>query len=451
MSSVFSLDLTRDRAIARLSGPIVGGMVSQTLLNLVDTAMVGRLDADSLAAVGMGSTATWLSVSMLLGIGSATQALVARRMGEQRPMEAGKVLDNALAMGLSAGVVVAVAIYLLAPTIFAILTTSDEVARLGTEYLGMRTIGFPFVVANFAFRGFYHGIGDTRTYLKAIVLTNVVNGVLDLLLIFGLLGFPRMGVAGAGLGTALGLASGTAYYLLRAAPRTGLRRRFGAMRISQVCRQTCRSLASITIPNGLQGLGTALGFLAFYWIMARVDTVAVAVTNLMMNISSAFYLPAMGMGLAAATLVGQALGRGEPDDAEAWGWETVRLAVYFFTVAGILVALVPGPVLRVFTDDAGVIEAGKMALRMVGAGQFAVASGMVLSNVLISAGSARFVMVVNVGFVFVLVLPVVYLACVELGVGGVALAWLIMGLGRLAMSGAMAARFRQGLWKTSRL
>lgn len=129
----------------------------------------------------------------------------------------------------------------------------------------------------------------------------------------------------------------------------------------------------------------------------------------------------------------------------------MRLAVYFFTVAGILVALVPGPVLRVFTDDAGVIEAGKMALRMVGAGQFAVASGMVLSNVLISAGSARFVMVVNVGFVFVLVLPVVYLACVELGVGGVALAWLIMGLGRLAMSGAMAARFRQGLWKTSRL
>ena len=451
MSSIFRLDLSRDRAIARLAAPIVGGMISQTLLNLVDTAMVGRLDADALAAVGLGSTATWLSVSVLLGIGSATQALVARRIGEGRPMDAGKVLDNALAMGLSAGVLIAAAVYLLAPTLFSFLTTSPRVAQLGTEYLTMRTIGFPFVVMNFAFRGFYHGVGDTRTYLKAIILTNVVNGVLDFVLIFGIYPFPRMEVAGAGLGTALGLASGTAYYLLRAAPRTGLRRRFGAMRLWQVSRETCRSLASITVPNGLQGLGTALGFMGFYWLMARLSTEAVAVTNLMMNISSAFYLPAMGMGLAAATLVGQALGRGDPDDAEAWGWETVRLAVYFFTVAGALVAVAPGPALRVFTNDPQVIEAGKMALRMVGLSQCAMASGMVLSNVLISAGSARFVMVVNVGFVFVLVLPVVYLVCVVYGVGGVALAWLIMGLGRLAMSGAMGVRFGQGRWKASTL
>ena len=204
-------------------------------------------------------------------------------------------------------------------------------------------------------------------------------------------------------------------------------------------------------PNGLQGLGTALGFMAFYWLMARLDTTAVAVTNLMMNVSSAFYLPAMGMGLAAATLVGQALGRGDPDDAEAWGWETVRLAAYFFTVAGALVAVAPGPVLRVFTDDAQVIEAGKMALRMVGLSQCAMAAGMVLSNVLISAGSARFVMVVNVGFVFTLVLPTVHVACLVMGAGGVALAWLIMGLGRLAISVAMAARFKQGRWKTSSL
>ena len=451
MYSIFSLDLHRDRAIVRLAAPIVGGMISQTLLNLVDTAMVGRLDADSLAAVGLGSTATWLSVSMLLGIGSATQALVARRVGQQRPMEAGKVLDNALAMGLSAGLVVALAIYLLAPVLFSFLASSPRVEQLGVDYLSMRTIGFPFVVVNFAFRGFYHGIGDTRTYLKAIILTNVVNGVLDLLLIFGLLGFPAMGVKGAGLGTALGLAAGTAYYLLRAAPRTGLRRRFGAMRPSQVCRETCRSLGAIMIPNGLQGLGTALGFLSFYWIMARIDTVSVAVTNLMMNISSAFYLPAMGMGLAAATMVGQALGRREPNEAEAWGWETVRMAVYFFTAAGALVALVPGPVLRVFTDNAQVVEAGKLTLQVVSLGQFGMAAGMVLSNVLISAGSARFVMLVNVGFMFVLVLPVVYLACVLPGSGGVALAWLIMGLGRVAMSAAMAARFHQGQWKTSKL
>ena len=450
MFSLLRLDLSRDSHIARLAGPIVGGMISQTLVNLVDTALVGRLGADSLAAVGIGATATWLSVSMLLGIGSATQALVARRMGEGRPREAGKVLDSALALGAAAGVVVALAIYLLAPYLFGLLTQSEEVARQGTGYLTMRTIGFPFVVLNFAFRGFYHGIGDTRTYLKAIILVNALNAVLDLLLIFGLLGFPRMGAPGAGLATALGLAGGTLYYLLRAAPRTRIRARFGAMRPRQVSRQTCRRLLAIMVPNGLQGLGMALGFMAFYWVMGQLGTVPVAVTNLMINISSVFHLPALGMGLAAATLVGQSLGAGEPEEAAAWGWETVRVAVYMFTLAGLVVALVPGPVLRIFTDDARVLAEGEWALRFLGAGQFATAASMVLSNVLVSAGSARFVALANVGLTFLVALPVVYLSCVVLG-GGVAEAWLIMGGGRLLIAGAMAAKFHAGGWKLSKI
>ncbi len=450
MLSFLRLDLARDRSIAVLSAPIVGGMLSQILQNLVDTAMVGRLDAASLAAVGMGATATWLSVSLLLGIGSATQALVARRIGEERPADAGQVLDNSLLLGGAAGLVAALAIYMLAPGIFSLLSDDTQVAEIGTGYLQMRTIGFPFVVLNFAFRGFYHGIGDTRTYLKAIALTNLLNVVLDLLLIFGLLGFPRMEARGAGLATSLGLMGGTLYYVLRAAPVTRLRVRFGALRFAQVTRETCAGIVAIMVPNGLQSMGNAMGILAFYWMMGRISTMAVAVTNLMVNISSVFYLPALGMGLAAATLVGQAMGRGEPDDAEAWGWETVRLAVYGFTIAGIVMAVVPGPVLRLFTDDQAVISEGMLALRVTAAGQFAVAASMVLSNVLISAGQARFVAVATLVCTYLITLPMTYVFCVMMG-GGVALGWLLNGLGRLLTAGAMVVNFRSGKWKTSKL
>jgi putative MATE family efflux protein len=446
LAKALRLHPQRDLEIARLSGPIVGGMLSQTLLNLVDTAMVGRLDAASLAAVGLGSVSTWLCVSILLGIGSATQALVARRVGEQRPRAAGRVLDTALVLGGGAGVLVGLAIYLLTPQLMGLLSRDGEVVRLGTAYLRYRTIGFPFVVMNFALRGFYHGIGDTRTYLKAILVVNVTNGVLDVLLIFGLLGFPRMESAGAGLATALGLAAGTLYYLVRAVPRTRLRARFGAIRLSNLSRTTARSLVAIVVPSGLQGLGTALGFIAFFWMMARIDTVAVAVTNLLVNISSAFHLPALGMGLAAATLVGQSLGRREPAEAEAWGWETVRLSVYILGAAGILMALIPGPVLRIFTDESEVIESGKLALQVLGLGQFATCITMVMTNVMISAGCARSVMAINVGSSFLIALPLVYVFCVWLG-GGVALAWLFMGIGRLAAGLALMLMFRVGRWK----
>ena len=356
MLSPFRLDLRRDRRIVTLSAPIVLGMLSQTVQNLVDTAMVGRLDAASLAAVGMGATATWLSVGLLLGIGSATQALVARRMGEERPAEAGAVLDNALLLGGLTGVVAALVIYSLAPGLFGLLTEDAQVQELGTGYLQMRTIGFPFVVLNFAFRGFYHGVGDTRTYLKAILVTNLLNIVLDALLIFGLLGFPRMEAAGAGLATALGLMGGTVYYLFVAAPSTDIRRRYGGLRFTRVGRKLSGKVLSIMLPNGMQSLGNALGIMTFYWMMGRISTLAVAVTNLMVNISSVFFLPALGMGLAAATLVGQALGRGEPDDAEAWGWETVRLSVYAFTAAGLLLALFPEITLRLLRAGEGRLD-----------------------------------------------------------------------------------------------
>ena len=444
------LDTSRDRRILTLSAPIVLGMLSQTVQNLVDTAMVGRLDAASLAAVGMGATATWLSVSMLLGIGSATQALVARRMGEEQPAEAGAVLDNALVLGGLAGVVMAAVAYLAAPGIFSILTDDAQVQGIGSGYLRMRTIGFPFVVLNFAFRGFYHGVGDTRTYLKAILITNLLNVVLDALLIFGLLGFPRMGADGAGLATSLGLMGGTFYYLLVAGPGTKLRHRYGGLRFARVGRELCRKVVSIMVPNGMQSMGQALGILAFYWMMGRISTLAVAVTNLMVNISSVFFLPALGMGLAAATLVGQALGRGEPDDAAAWGWETVRVSVYIFTAAGLVLALFPGLTLRLFTNDAEVIAEGTLALRVTALGQFAVAATMVLSNILTSAGQARYVALATVVCTYLGTLPLTYLFCVTLG-GGVALGWVFQGLGRAATAAALAARFKGGGWKSSKL
>ena len=457
MIRALKLQIERDGAILRLSWPIVGGMLSQTMVNLVDTAMVGRLGASSLAAVGLGATATWLSVSLLLGIGSATQALVARRMGENRPLEAGRTLDHALLLGSISGVVMGLAIYLLTPSMFRLLTTDGEVLHQGTNYLQMRTIGFPFVVLNFAFRGFYHGIGDTWTYLKAIAVTNILNAVLDLLLIFGLAGFPRMGAQGAGLATALGLAGGTLYYVAWASWRTGIRRRFGALTLFRrrrgddpVCSRSCFSLVSILVANGLQNLGTALGFMLLSWMMARISTVAVAINNVLMNVSSIFHLPALGLGLAAATLVGQSLGRREPAEAAAWGWETVRLATYLLAAGGLLLVLLPGPVMRAFTDDPAVLQQGQLAVQVLGLLQFSTAVTMVLSNVLVSAGSARWVALVNTGVTYLVVLPLVYLLCVMHG-GGVALAWVLQGLGRLVIGVALMLRFHGGVWKQNRI
>ena len=165
----------RTRRILVLSLPIVGGMTSQNLLNLVDTAMVGALGPAALAAVGMASFLSFMAVAMVIGLSTGVQAIAARRYGEGRFDETAVPLNGGLLLALLLGLPISVVVFVFAPDIFALLNEDTDVIREGTPYLQARCLAVAAVGMNFSFRGYWSAVDQPRLYLYTLLVMHAAN------------------------------------------------------------------------------------------------------------------------------------------------------------------------------------------------------------------------------------------------------------------------------------
>jgi putative MATE family efflux protein len=435
------IDRFRRRRILSLALPIIGGMASQNVLNLVDTAMVGTLGAASLAAVGMGSFANFMAMAFIMGLSAGVQAIAARRVGEGRWGETACSLNAGLLIAVAVAVPWSLAVFWFADRLFPFLVDDPEVVAIGVPYLRARLAGMVAVGMNFAFRGFWNGIGQSRRYLQTLVIMHVCNVILNWLLIFGHFGLPAMGATGAGIGTAVSGFVGTAIYIflaLRHARESGFLRRL-------VDRKTITSMLRLSVPAGLQSFFFAAGMTAFFWIIGRVGTAELAASNVLVQLLLVVILPGVGFGLAAASLVGQALGRGEPDDAVRWGWDVSRLAMVIVGVIALAGVVAPDQILGVFLHEEETIALARLPLQILGASMAFDTLGGVLLNALLGAGASRLVMIVSISLQWGIFLPVAYYLGPVLGLGLTAV-WVAQVGYRALQTVVFALIWRSRIW-----
>ena len=175
---------------------------------------------------------------------------------------------------------------------------------------------------NFAFRGYWNGIGQSMMYLRTLLAMQALNVVLNYLLIFGVFGFPALGTLGSGLGTCLATWAGTAIYCTTAWRRS----RPNGFLTRLPRRETMVTMARVSLPASVQQFFFAAGFTATMWIVGRVGTAELAAANVFVNLMLVAILPGMVMGLAAASFVGRSLGQGEREAARLWAWDLVKVA-----------------------------------------------------------------------------------------------------------------------------
>lgn len=433
----------RSRRILALALPIIGGMASQNLLNLVDTVMVGRLGSAALAAVGLGSMVNWLAAAFFMALGSGVQALAARRTGQGEPRGAVDSLHAALVLAL---VVVLPYSLLLAgqsERLFAWLSADPAVQRLGADYLAIRLTGATFVVANFAFRGFWNGTARSAVYLRTILLIHAVNIGLNALLIYGTLGFPRLGVRGAAYASAIAAAVGTASYVLRAwrlVRAQGFLQEVGAS-----ARRAWRAVLRLSVPTGVQSTFLSAGFVLFYRFAGQLGTRQLAASNVLIQLAMVCLLPSVGFGLAAATMVGLSLGAGQREQATRWVHSAVAVAMVAMALPALALVALPRLWLGALLNDPAAAALGVLPLVLLGLVQPFDAIGAVLSQALLGAGAVRVVMLLSVALQWGLFLPGAYFWAVVGGHGLTGL-WLAFVLWRLLYALAMTAVFRRGRW-----
>ncbi|MDH3647664.1 MAG: MATE family efflux transporter [Gammaproteobacteria bacterium] len=437
------IDRIRLRRILTLALPIIGGMMSQNVLNLVDTAMVGMLGNAALAAVGLGGFATFMCMALILGISTGVQAMSARRKGAGRFSDTAKPLNAGLLMVLAVAPILSLILFMLAPYFYPYLNSDPEVIAQGVPYLQMRLAGITFVGMNFAFRGFWNAIDRSGVYMSTLLIMHACNILLNYMLIFGKFGAPEMGATGAGLGTALSTAIGSAIYFYLAMrhvrPQGFLH---GLPRRSEIW-----DLFKLSLPSGVQQLFFSTGFVVTYWIIGLVGTRELAAANVLINVTLVAILPGLGLGLAAATLVGQALGRGDQLDASQWGWDVTKVGLVLLTTLGVPMWLAPDLILSAFIHDPATVEVGRLPMRIVGATMAIEAVGMVLMHALLGAGDARRVMIIAITTQWIVFLPLAYLVGPILGLGLIGI-WILQGLYRMLQAALFLKYWTKGEWRT---
>ncbi|MBZ2187971.1 MATE family efflux transporter [Alcanivorax sp. JB21] len=423
------LDAVRSRRILALALPIMGAMASQSLLNLVDAAMVGSLGGEALAAVGLGGYANFVAIALVLGLGAGVQATVARRKGEGDPSVYAAPLNAGLLLGIVLSVPILLVFLQLAADLIAALTSDDAVRELAEPYLLARLFGIFAVAMNFSYRGYWNGINRSWVYLRTLVAVHILNVVISYGLIFGAFGLPELGSTGAGIGTTLALYFGSLLYFVQ----TWREGRIHGFMTARPARQTLTAILRVSLPQSLQQLLFSTGLLVLFWIIGLIGTREVAVAHVLITLVLFLILPAIGLGLSATSLVGQALGRKDPDDAYRWGWDVTRLAVVLLFVMALPMWLVPDLILGIFLKEPELIALGRIPLMITGLAICLDGVAIVFTQALLGAGAARSVMLVTLCVQWFLFLPLAYIIGPVAG-GGLLAVWILQALQRLLTS-----------------
>jgi len=437
------LNKQRSKAILALSLPIIGGMMSQNILNLVDAAMVGQLGAPALAAVGLGGFLNYMCVAFLLGLSAGVQAMVSRRMGEGKTEQAAYPLNAALLLILAAALPMTVILYFLSPHLIEWFNPDPLVMEQGTPYLQARFLGLISLAVHFSFRGYWSAIHMTKIYLKALLFAHASNIGISYVLIFGKLGMPALGTYGAGLGTSISITLAVFYYFYCAMKHT---RGYGFL-THLPTRATVKQMIKTSVPSSIQQFFFAAGFTVLFWIVGEVGTRELAGANVIINLMLVGILPAMGFGLGGATLVGQALGKKDIDAAQQWGWDTVKLACITAGFLMLPVLIFPDLILSVFLTDQSVIEITRLPLQLAALSLGVECIGIVLFNTINGAGDTTSTMKISFALQWIFFLPLAWFVGPYLGMGLTAI-WIGHIVYRLILTWAMVSMWQGRKWST---
>ena len=403
----------------------MGGMMSQNILNLVDIGMVGHLGDTALAATGIGSFTNYLAISFIIGLSAGVQALAARRLGEERHSETAVPLNGGLILALFIGLPLCAILYLAIPSAYVFLSDDPAVIEQGVPYLQVRILSMVAVGMNFSFRGYWSAIHMTGVYLRTLLIMHAINIFLNWVLIFGNLGAPEMGVVGAGLATTISLYIGTGLYFFfayRHARDKGFLHRLPN-------RSTLWQQFKLSLPSSIQQLFFSAGLVTLMWIMSQIGTAEVAAVNVLMTFHLTAILPAFGLALAATTMVGNALGRNDTEDASLWGWNAAVIALIYGVTLSLVLIPFADPLLGVFLTNPETRQLAYMPMIIWALVIGLETTGMVLMNALIGAGDTRRSMWISVIAQWVFFLPLAFIAGPLLCFGLFGL-WIVKGIYR---------------------
>ena len=385
------------RTVFYLSWPAIVEQALQTLVQYIDTAMVGRIGAQASAAVGLTSTMTWLVNAPLFAMGIGVLSCVAESIGAGEKERAREFGVQALYFSAFLGTVLGILMVGISPYLPSWLGAEEGLHRDASLYFGIICAPMVFRAFSIILGALMRGTGDTKSPMVANVIMNLTNIVFNFLLIYDtryahigniriLIPGAGLGVIGAAIGTAVAYIAGGIFMILVYCRNKTLSPKGYGLRFNGRLAAKC---LRIGLPVAMERVSACLGQVVFTSLVTRLGTLALATHSIAITAEQAFYIPGYGMQAAASTMAGNALGRRDEKEFRQVTRLIVAIAVCLMTVTGALLFLFPGVMMSIFTEDAQVIAGGKTVLKIVAVSEPVYAALIILEGCFNGIGDTK--------------------------------------------------------------
>ena len=447
------LDKQMIRVILTLAWPTMLEQLMQTAVQYIDTAMVGSLGTEAMAAVGATTTVGWLVGGMISAWGVGFLALIAQACGANNREAAARASAQAVIVTAATGVVFTILTLGLSGLVPVWMQVEVSIRPLASRYFAILYMAVGFRAAVIIFGALLRAAGDTKTPMKVGLLVNVINVALNFLLIYPTRTLTVLGITftmpgagweveGAAAASAIAMAVG-GVYMARVLWKHPLISPKGRRLRPEP--RILRPVVRIGVPNMLQHFGTSLGYVAFAAMINALGPVQASAHTVANTVESLFYIPGYGMQTAAATLSGNAYGARDDGRMKRLARMFIPIEVGLMILSGGLLFVFAEPLARLFSKDEAVILLGVTVLRMVALSEPFYGFSIIVEGLMQGVGRTRLPFLFNVAGMWLVRIAGTYICTQRLGMSLVS-AWACMIVHNLLLFCLFLVCYLRGVW-----
>ncbi len=410
------IDLKLVKTILLLAWPVIAEMSLHTLVGISDTIMIGNwINKEALAAVGFANQIIFPLTFIFGSFNTGATAMIARYTGEKSFDKVQRVLAQNLFLNILLGLIITITILIFGENLLMIFDTTHEVRANALSYLKIVSIAQVSMFINFSLTAAFRGVGDTKLSMKINGFINILNIVGNFLLITGPWFFPAIGIEGAAIATAASRFIGSIIFIFIALK--GHRKLHLQLNLMKLTKNVFKKLFELSSAAAIEQIFMQLSFTIGVIFISYLSVTSEAAFQVLLRIESISFMPAIGLGIAASTLVGQALGEKNIDKAVKIGYTTLGIGIVYGLLMGGIFALFPKSLLSIFTNDKSVVDISITTLMLAAFNQWILSSVIILSGALRGAGDTKAVMYITIIRLWLFQLPFSYLFILVLDLG----------------------------------
>ena len=388
------------KSIWKISFPIILSGVAQNIVNVTDTAFLGRLGIIELGAAGNAGIFYYVLMVFGMGFTIGTQIIIGRRNGEGNITAIGGLFNNGLFFLLPLALLLFLFIQTLAPAILAQLTNSTEILSASLEFLKMRSFGIGFAFLNFLFIAFYTGITQTKVLTYSTFIQATVNVIFDYALIFGNFGLPEMGVKGAALASVISELAALIYFFAYSKKRLYFKKYLLFYRLRFEGKKPLKML-KVAFPVMLQNFMALTSWLAFFMIIEQIGEEELAVSHIVRSIYMVLMIPLFGFSSATSTLVSNLIGKGKKEEVLSLVKKVVYLSLACTALFLPLILFFPREVTLIYTDNLNLLDSSKSVLYVVSASMLFFSAAYITFSAVTGTGKTLYSLAIEFVSIFI--------------------------------------------------